>query len=65
MALQLALVALVALELGFGGFGGSQVAFGGSTGGLRWPWWHLSWALVALVALKSALVALQVAFGGS
>ena len=53
-------MALVALELGFSGLGRSRVGFGGSTGGLRWPWWLLSWALVALVAL----VTLELGFGG-
>ena len=34
MALWEALMALVALELGFSGLGGSRVGFGGSVGGL-------------------------------
>ena len=50
-------MALVALELGFGGLGGSSVGF-------QWPWWLSSWASMALVALELGLVALQVAFSG-
>ena len=57
MALVALELALEALQVAFGGLGGSRVGF-------QWPWWHLSWALVALVALELALVALQVAFGG-
>ena len=57
-------MALVALELGFSGLGGSPVGFGCSTGGLRWPLWHLSWVSVALVALELGFGGLGGSVGG-